>query len=173
MKTLSKSLGLTINDIILCALSQGLSAVFKDEQIDSVQLMIPANIRFSFYNTREDVKLENKFAAIPLRIPIFKSMTEAYSNIKKTSSALRNTMSLFYGVYALSFWSTLLFPRWLVTNQLIQISGKFTMAFSNTPGPIKPFFYKHPESGIIMKNLTSQSYLMVAGDLGLAMCAIS
>jgi len=33
-------------------------------------MVIPANIRFGHYQSREEVKLENKFAAIPLKIPL-------------------------------------------------------------------------------------------------------
>ena len=47
------------------------------------------------------------------------------------------------------------------------------MGFSNTPGPIKPIFYKDPKSGELVQNVGSQSYLMVAGDMGLILCAIS
>jgi hypothetical protein len=32
--------------------------------------VIPANIRFEFYKTRENIKLENKFSAIPMKLPL-------------------------------------------------------------------------------------------------------
>lgn len=32
--------------------------------------MIPANIRWTMYKTFEEVELENKFAPIPLTIPV-------------------------------------------------------------------------------------------------------
>lgn len=68
LKDLSKKLKLTINDIILCAITTTLGAIFKQhgDNETTVNLMIPANIRFSFYKTAKDVKLENKFAAIAL-----------------------------------------------------------------------------------------------------------
>ncbi len=47
--------------------------------------MIPANIRFKFYPTPEEVKLENKFAAIPMLVPLTENMDSAYGQIKKVT----------------------------------------------------------------------------------------
>lgn len=44
-------------------------------------MMIPANIRFAFYPTREEVKLENKFAVVPLKVPLTEDMQSAYPQI--------------------------------------------------------------------------------------------
>lgn len=55
--------------------------------------------------------------------------------------------------------------------QTEQISEKFTIAFSNTPGPIKPFIYETPEG--TGRTLKSQTYIMVAGKCGLNVAAIS
>ena len=44
-------------------------------------MVIPANVRFEFYPTREAVKLENKFASIPVRLPLFKNMKDAYTSV--------------------------------------------------------------------------------------------
>ena len=41
-------------------------------------MIMPASIRFKFYATREQVKLENKFAAMCLRVPLTDSMESAY-----------------------------------------------------------------------------------------------
>ena len=135
--------------------------------------MIPANIRFTFYHKAKDLKLENKFAAIPLTVPLSKSMEQAFGKIIQVTKALRDSFPMIYGVYAVSFWSALLMPRCMVSNTIHTVSNKFTMGFSNTPGPIKPFFYKNPKTGEIVKNIHSQSYLMVAGNLGMVLCSIS
>ena len=138
-----------------------------------MKLVIPANIRFTFYNTAKDVKLENKFAAIPLYVPLDTTMASAYNKITKVTKQLRNSIGHIYAVYAISFWSTMVLPRALIYNTISSVSKKWTMAFSNTPGPIKPFFFKNPNTGEVIRNLTSQSYLVVAGKLGMALCAIS
>lgn len=50
--------------------------MFKEKKDPSkyFKMAIPANIRFKFYPTREELKLENKFAAIPLTVPLTKDM---------------------------------------------------------------------------------------------------
>ena len=55
---------------------------------------------------------------------------------------------------------------------MCQISSKFTLAFSNTPGALKMFRYKD-NKGNVFRNLLSQSYVMVSGNVGIALCAIS
>ena len=47
------------------------------------------------------------------------------------------------------------------------------MAFSNVPGPLKSLYYKNPNNDLIVRNINTQSYIMVAGNLGMAMCAIT
>ena len=83
MKILSKKLGVTINDIVTCAITTALRKLF-DKNGDTnkdIQLVIPANIRFEFYPSRDKVKLENKFSAIPLRVPLTDSMKSAYKPV--------------------------------------------------------------------------------------------
>jgi len=40
--------------------------------------MIPANIRYSIYKDKESIKLENKFSAIPLKVPLVANMKNGY-----------------------------------------------------------------------------------------------
>ena len=63
-------------------------------------------------------------------------------------------------------------PRCLALMLLDMVSLKHTLAFSNTPGPLKPFKYKGKD-GTIIRNLHSQSYLMVSGYIGLALNCVS
>ena len=44
-------------------------------------------------------------------------------------------------MYALTFYTNILMPRIIPLTTVDKVSKKFTMAFSNTPGPIKPFLY--------------------------------
>jgi NRPS condensation-like uncharacterized protein len=48
LKETSKKMKITVNDIMMCALTTALNQMFKDknEKVSQVQLMIPANIRF-------------------------------------------------------------------------------------------------------------------------------
>ena len=107
-------------------------------------MVIPANIRFAFYPTKKAVQLENKFAAMSLKVPLTPSMPEAYVPVKKVTKLLRGAITDIYANYAMSFWSGKLVPRFLTLNGIEAVSDKFTLAFSNTPGPLKPFIYKNP-----------------------------
>ena len=90
--------------------------MFKENNDDSknYQMVIPANIRFKFYPTREDVVLENKFAALPLQWPVTDDMASAYPAIQKCTKFLKNSISIVYALYAMNFWSNLLLPRFIV-----------------------------------------------------------
>ena len=89
LKKMSKAKGVTINDVVLSAFMTTLHSMLEEaEQAKplkerqplpkSLQVIMPANIRFSFYESREKIKLENKFAAIPLVVPLTSSMETAY-----------------------------------------------------------------------------------------------
>ena len=51
------------------------------------------------------------------------------------------------------------------------VSKKFTLAYSNTPGPIKPFYYVGPDGNITTHS--SCTYIITPGVLGLAVSSIS
>ena len=76
LKEVSKVEGVTINDVVLAALSNTFSTVFKEKNdpTKEIHLNMPVNIRFNFYKTPEEVKIENKFSIMPLRIPLHDSM---------------------------------------------------------------------------------------------------
>jgi len=57
-------------------------------------------------------------------------------------------------------------PRFLTLFSLINLSQKFTLAFSNTPGPIKPFLYCD-EKGSRVRTIQSSTYMIVSGKVGL------
>lgn len=63
------------------AITTSFKQIFKEAGDNSshVGLLIPATVRFKFYPTREDVILENKFAAMTLQVPLTESMDSAYS----------------------------------------------------------------------------------------------
>ena len=134
-------------------------------------MVIPANIRFKFYPTRESVVLENKFAALPLKLPITEDMPSAYPAIQKGTKCLKNSMSLVYALYSLNFWSNVFLPRSFVKSFVQGASDKFSIGFSNTPGPIKPFFYRHEGRNIFQ--MYSATYLIIAGKIGLNLACTS
>lgn len=139
IKAMTKKFNVTINDAVMCALSNALRKHFRDEGDDSkqVRLVIPCNIRFKLYETRDDIKLENKFAALPLVLPLTDSMEQGYDQVKKVSKQIKNSFAIVYASYAVGFYSSLLLPRALNLFGMDQASAKLTIGFSNTPGIVK------------------------------------
>ena len=89
VKALSKKLGVTINDVVMCALSTGFKEYFKikgdplglAETKGNLSVLIPASIRWSFPETREEVECANKFASLPISIPLCEKMQDSYYKI--------------------------------------------------------------------------------------------
>ena len=48
---------------------------------DDIQIFMPVNIRWSFPKTRSEIKIENKFAALPIRMPLVNNMKDSYKTI--------------------------------------------------------------------------------------------
>ena len=82
-------------------------------------------------------------------------------------------MGILYAIYALSFMAGLLMPRWLARKSVVELSHKFTISFSNTAGPVKPIDYQFEGKGKTIKNISSQTYIQTAGELGFALTMIS
>ena len=117
--------------------------------------------------------MENKFAAVPMPVPLSSTMEEGYQRVKNATKGLKGSMGLVYGAYAISFWGNKLLPRSMVRHATCSSADKFTMALSNVPGSIKKFKYIDKRTGEIMQNVSSWSYIMIAGNLGMGMCAFS
>ena len=80
VKRAAKKKGVTINDMITACLSASVKQFFEmkgDTHTKEISIVIPANIRFKPYACLNEVKLENKFAAVPLRIPLCNDLDEA------------------------------------------------------------------------------------------------
>lgn len=177
LKALSKKINVAINDIVMSSLSTAMHKMFKDngDPNKNIQISIPANIRFKFYPTPDDVKLENKFAAIPLTVPLAPSMEEAFPLIKKASRAIKNSFSSFcfvYGTYWVQKRAAMFKPRWIIKQILTMASQNYTLAFSNTPGPIKPFQYRDHENRLI-RTIQSSTYISLPGKMGICLSCMS
>lgn len=169
LKELSKFKGVTINDVVMAGLSTALKQVFEEngEKTDVIKMALPANLRFKFYKTRQHIKLENKFAAIPITVPLSSSMDEAYVKIKKATKSLKNSMAIIYTTYAITSWSNKLLPRFFVQQTANETIDKFTIALSNVPGIVKIPTYEDKKTGKSMRNIASHTYVVIAGNIGM------
>ena len=78
VKAASRAIKVTINDMITACLGSAVKEYFEingDSKSSSINIAIPANIRFAHYPTWESVKFENKFAPVPMTIPLIKDLT--------------------------------------------------------------------------------------------------
>jgi len=85
IKKSAHALGQTVNDFMVAALSMSVKRyhVLKgDTKTNKMDICIPANIRWEHYQTRDDVKLENKFAPVALQIPLCADAETAMEKIK-------------------------------------------------------------------------------------------
>jgi hypothetical protein len=73
-------------------------------------------------------------------------MPSAYLKISTLTKALKSKFAAVYATYAFSFYGGLIGPRAFLGYQISYLTSKFTLAFSNTPGPIKPLFYIDPRN---------------------------
>lgn len=140
VKTSSRTLNCSINDLIMFSLSNALATYFKrqgDEKTKNVSIMVPANIRWSMYKTFEAVKLENKFAPIPMTIPLETEPDKTIPKIKKVTKKMKSDFAVTYCMYLFARITGKLLPH--AVNNFIQNEGSksYTIGFSNSPGFLK------------------------------------
>lgn len=99
-------------------------------------------------------------------------MKSAYPIIKKATNKIKGSLSYIYAMYAMAFWSNILLPRFLPKKTVEELSHKFTAAFSNTPGPIKPFHYYDSKRKKI-RTISSGTYITTSGKVGLNIACMS
>ena len=99
-------------------MTTALNTIFKEQgqKVDSIKVALPANLRFKFYKSRYHVKMENKFAVLPVTVPLSDTTEQAYSKISKATKSLKSSMGILYAMYALSFWVNKLFSRSIARN---------------------------------------------------------
>jgi len=174
IKRISKVRKTTINDVMMSAVTTALGNLFKKrkENVKEINMVIPVSIRFGFPKSRQAFEHINKITAYPMRLPLTDSMVEAYPKISKVTKLMRSRFAQIYSSYAMSSGLVSVLPRFMMSKAVHDMSEKFTICFSNTPGPIKEFFFKTPE-GSIMKNISCSNYSIVAGNNGFILLCIS
>lgn len=142
VKLASKALGMTINDILTACLTTSVSQYFNkqgDTSTKSINITMPANVRFGLYETFEKVKLENKFAPVLLpNVPISSDLDQSLKEVPKVTGGLRTKFGEIYALYAISYFSNLVIPYYLGNWVMMNSTLPFTFAFSNVPGLQKP-----------------------------------
>ena len=170
VKAAAKHQGVTINDMITSCLSTSVKTYFNnkgDMKTQSLNIMIPANIRFKPFATVEEVKLDNKFAGVPLQIPLYNDLNEALKGIPELTSKIKKAFSEVYATY-FAMKMALSFLPYFVNNMYLNFSANsFTLAFSNMPGLLKPIaiFGSHHQK--------MTSYIQSPSNCGMTISCIS
>lgn len=129
-------------------------------------IAVPANIRLKPYKTRQEVKTENKFAALCLSIPLHSDIKEAQKKVPESLEVLRD-FGLIYATWVMVEVINFLTPLFIQQIFFLDYTKKFTLAFSNTPGLIKQLELngKHTE-----KNF---GYFNASGNIGISLLCLS
>lgn len=111
--------------------------------------------------------MENKFAPIPLTLPLCDNIHDAFNQVTKITQALRDSFGEIYAAHALTYYGVMFLPKF-VSNYLVNESTKpFTSAFSNLPGLLKPIHI------FGSKSIRLHSFIITGGRLGLTIGCIS
>ena len=116
--------------------------------------------------------MENCFAALPLRMPLVSTMKKAYKPISKVTGRLKAQAAYVYSGYFITYWSGVLAARFIPRMILHSTTMKFTLGFSNVPGPVKAW-YRSNAKGEKCYGRWCQTYVSVAGRVGLCVSCIS
>jgi hypothetical protein len=173
MKAYCKVHGISINDLVMSVLSTSMHEYLgmKDDN-QKLNILLPANIRYKFYETKADVKCENRFSALPIRVPILAKMKDSHVQIKKLTQQIKKNFGYIYSGYALTMWGTLLGPRSLPRAFLHNAAMGFTCAFSNNAGPLK-CFQMDDGKGHKCTFRYGYTYVMVSGRVGMCISCFS
>jgi hypothetical protein len=69
-------------------------------------------------------------------------MEKSYPAIKRLTAPLKSSAFFIYASYFFTALATKISPVLLPRFFIDMVSSKFTLAFSNVPGPIKPLYYE-------------------------------
>ena len=80
---------------------------------------------------------------------------------------MKKTFITTYAQYAMTYLSQVLAPKQACKMALDDVTQNFTVAFSNTPGAVKPLYYLSLK-GEKIYSLWTQTYLITSGFIGFA-----
>lgn len=141
IKDASKKLKITINDLMTVSLSIAIKRYFVskgDFKTNRINIALPVNIRWEPYSTFNSVNLENKFAPMPIDLPLFEDIDKAIPAVLRITKGMKNAFIESYATYIITLICGALLPGFFVTAVIEMLSLPATLAFSNTPGILRP-----------------------------------
>lgn len=169
IRSASKKLGVTINDLFTAALSIAVKKyqAKRGDKNDSMNICIPISLRWEFYPTRESVCMENKIGAYPMNIALEENPEDALKKVSKVTRKMKERFGKMYATYIFGIVCGWFVPEFVMKATSGALTLPYTMAFSNTPGVVKAPVI----NGVKLESLVP--FLIPSGKVGLGIGCMS
>ena len=105
-------------------------------------------------------------------MPLCSDMKQGIKDVVKLTKQLKSKFALTYAQYLFTHISQFVIPRCVSSSVIDNVSPKYTLAFSNTPGAIKPLYFKNKQGQKVSLEWTYTS-MVTPGYFGLQINAQS
>jgi WS/DGAT/MGAT family acyltransferase len=134
VKRARKQLDATVNDVLMAVVSGAFSrylARHAGQTIDKLHISMPVNVR----SAQEPLRLENRFAAVPLELPAgIEQMAERVRAVKVKMDALKQSVVPIV-VYGIQRAMLTVLPQAMSRGLIDFLANKCTAVVTNVPGP--------------------------------------
>jgi len=166
VKTVSKALGCTVNDLLMSTAAGALGAYLRDHGQDTAGLTIRATVPVNLRDPETAATLGNHFGLVFLDLPIgIRDPLERLFAVHASMSALKSS---YQPVLTLGLMATLgMLPGSVETAAIDLLSTKATAVATNVPGPSQPRYMagRHISRMIF--------WVPQSGDIGLGISILS
>jgi len=100
-------------------------------------------------------------------VPLVSDVNESLREVPKVTSQLRHRFIDIYATYMGTYYVCMFMPYVFLNYFLMQQTIPYTMAFSNTPGLLKPIWYEGKRS------IKMQYYFIPTGYVGMGLSSLS
>jgi WS/DGAT/MGAT family acyltransferase len=134
VKKVKNHLGATVNDVLMAAVTGGLSRYIEDKTgtpIATIRVSMPVNVR----PPSEPLTMRNKFAAVPLTLPAgIREVRERVLAMKRCMDQLKQSIDpiVVYGIVNLLLQTL---PQGVSRGLIDFLANKCTAVVTNVPGP--------------------------------------
>lgn len=139
IKRKSKELKVTINDLLMTAISMTVKQYFLrkgDEKTDHILMFVPFNLRAK-PSTRDDFSFINEIAVFPVTLPLVTEFKTGLPAIQRTFLPLRTSFITFAMFYLMKIQQ--LMPSFLSIRFFLKFANKTTLLTTNVRGPAIPY----------------------------------
>jgi WS/DGAT/MGAT family acyltransferase len=134
VKDARKRLGATVNDVLMASVSGAVSrylARHAGQTIEKLHISMPVNVR----RADEPLKLENRFAAVPLELPAgIAHLGDRVRAVKVQMDALKQSVVPIV-VYGIQHAMLTVLPQGVSRGLIDFLANKCTAVVTNVPGP--------------------------------------